>query len=201
MPFVSTTHYSLLAALKHGTSIRSRVDPQSRPPEIAAAWARGDIDAAYVWDPALGQIKTTGGKVVLDSPTVAAGARRPSTPGSCARTLPREPGSRHRLRQGDGRGLMPVPRQSRRLVVPSAEAAKGSPSSPAPSGGRAGAAQGLRLPDARGRGRSEVSSAAARSRRSPTPQPSSRSRARSRRAARLLAIRDLANTSPRRWPK
>ncbi len=61
MPFVSTTHYSLLAALKH-----EGVDPKSveilnlRPPEIAAAWERGDIDAAYVWDPALGQIRTSG---------------------------------------------------------------------------------------------------------------------------------------------
>ncbi|ESW90817.1 MULTISPECIES: taurine ABC transporter substrate-binding protein [unclassified Mesorhizobium] len=72
VPFVSTTHYSLLAALKH-----ENVDPKSveilnlRPPEIAAAFARGDIDAAYVWDPALGQIKTTG-KVELDSSQVAA---------------------------------------------------------------------------------------------------------------------------------
>lgn len=72
VPFVSTTHYSLLAALKH-----EGVDPKSvdilnlRPPEIAAAWQRGDIDAAYVWDPALGQIKTSG-KVVLDSAQVAA---------------------------------------------------------------------------------------------------------------------------------
>ena len=66
VPFVSTTHYSLLAALKH-----EGVDPKSveilnlRPPEIAAAWERGDIDAAYVWDPALGQIKTSG-KVIVD---------------------------------------------------------------------------------------------------------------------------------------
>lgn len=71
VPFVSTTHYSLLAALKH-----EGVDPKSveilnlRPPEIAATWQRGDIDAAYVWDPALGQIKTSG-KVVLDSAKVA----------------------------------------------------------------------------------------------------------------------------------
>ncbi|MGC4025549.1 MAG: taurine ABC transporter substrate-binding protein [Mesorhizobium sp.] len=71
VPFVSTTHYSLLAALQH-----EGVDPKSveilnlRPPEIAAAWERGDIDAAYVWDPALGQIKTSG-KVVLDSAKVA----------------------------------------------------------------------------------------------------------------------------------
>jgi len=72
VPFVSTTHYSLLAALKH-----EGVDPKSvnilnlRPPEIAAAWERGDIDAAYVWDPALGQIRTSG-EVIVDSAKVAA---------------------------------------------------------------------------------------------------------------------------------
>lgn len=71
VPFVSTTHYSLLAALKH-----EGVDPKSveilnlRPPEIAAAWERGDIDAAYVWDPALGQIRTSG-EVIVDSAKVA----------------------------------------------------------------------------------------------------------------------------------
>ena len=57
-PFVSTAHYSLLTALKHWN-----VDPKSveilnlRPPEIAAAWERGDIDGAYVWDPVLAQLK------------------------------------------------------------------------------------------------------------------------------------------------
>ena len=71
VPFVSTTHYSLLAALKH-----EGVDPTTveilnlRPPEIAAAWERGDIDAAYVWDPALGQIRTSG-EVIVDSAKVA----------------------------------------------------------------------------------------------------------------------------------
>lgn len=71
VPFVSTTHYSLLAALKH-----EGVDPKTveilnlRPPEIAAAWERGDIDAAYVWDPALGQIRTSG-EVIVDSAKVA----------------------------------------------------------------------------------------------------------------------------------
>ncbi|SHF11669.1 taurine transport system substrate-binding protein [Kaistia soli DSM 19436] len=70
VPFVSTTHYSLLAALKHWD-----IDPKSveilnlRPPEIAAAWQRGDIDAAYVWDPALGKIKENG-KVLTDSAEV-----------------------------------------------------------------------------------------------------------------------------------
>lgn len=71
VPFVSTTHYSLLAALKHeGVDTKSVEILNLRPPEIAAAFERGDIDAAYVWDPALGQIKTKG-KVILDSATVA----------------------------------------------------------------------------------------------------------------------------------
>lgn len=71
-PFVSTAHYSLLTALKHWN-----VDPASleilnlRPQEIAAAWERGDIDGAYVWDPVLTQIKTTGGNVLADSADVA----------------------------------------------------------------------------------------------------------------------------------
>ncbi|WP_317203892.1 taurine ABC transporter substrate-binding protein [Janthinobacterium sp.] len=71
VPFVSTTHYSLLAALKHW-----QIDPKSvrilnlRPTEIAAAWQRGDIDAAYVWDPALGKAKESG-KVLTDSAEVA----------------------------------------------------------------------------------------------------------------------------------
>ena len=61
VPFVSTTHYSLLAALKHWG-----IDPKKvqilnlRPTEITAAWLRGDIDAAYVWDPALGKVKESG---------------------------------------------------------------------------------------------------------------------------------------------
>jgi hypothetical protein len=31
-----------------------------RPPEIAAAWERGDIDAAFIWDPVLSKIKDNG---------------------------------------------------------------------------------------------------------------------------------------------
>ncbi|WP_234188008.1 taurine ABC transporter substrate-binding protein [Shinella sp. NM-101] len=70
-PFVSTAHYSLLTALKHWN-----VDPKSveilnlRPPEIAAAWERGDIDGAYVWDPVLAELKKSG-KVLATSADVA----------------------------------------------------------------------------------------------------------------------------------
>ncbi|MFT3663762.1 taurine ABC transporter substrate-binding protein [Piscinibacter sp.] len=71
VPFVSTTHYSLLAALRHWGVDAKKVDIVNlRPTEIAAAWQRGDIDAAYVWDPALGQIKASG-KVLTDSAQVA----------------------------------------------------------------------------------------------------------------------------------
>ncbi|MQB42096.1 taurine ABC transporter substrate-binding protein [Rhizobium sp. ICMP 5592] len=70
-PFVSTSHYSLLTALKHWN-----IDPKTvqilnlRPPEIAAAWERGDLDGAYVWDPVLSQIKKNG-KILATSGDVA----------------------------------------------------------------------------------------------------------------------------------
>lgn len=71
VPYVSTTHYSLLAALKHWNIDASRVQVLNlRPSEITAAWQRGDIDAAYVWDPALGKIKPSG-KVLTSSDQVA----------------------------------------------------------------------------------------------------------------------------------
>ena len=45
-PFVSTSHYQLLAGLKEaGVPARDVNIVNLRPPEIAAAWERGDIDA------------------------------------------------------------------------------------------------------------------------------------------------------------
>jgi taurine transport system substrate-binding protein len=71
VPFVSTTHYSLLAALRHWKIDARQVNVLNlRPTEIAAAWQRGDIDGAYVWDPALGQIKASG-TVLTSSAEVA----------------------------------------------------------------------------------------------------------------------------------
>ncbi len=71
-PFVSTAHYSLLTALEHWGIPASEVSLLNlRPQEIAAAWERGDIDGAYIWDPVLNQIKTTGGTVLADSADVA----------------------------------------------------------------------------------------------------------------------------------
>jgi taurine transport system substrate-binding protein len=71
VPFVSTTHYSLLAALKHWNIDAGKLKVINlKAAEIPAAWARGDIDGAYVWDPALGAVKPTG-HVLVSSKTVA----------------------------------------------------------------------------------------------------------------------------------
>ena len=71
VPFVSTAHYSLLSALKHWDIAERQVKIVNlRPPEISAAWQRGDIDAAYVWEPALSQVSATG-HVLTDSKQVA----------------------------------------------------------------------------------------------------------------------------------
>ena len=71
VPFVSTGHYSLLAALKHWNIDPSKVTVLNlAPPAIIAAWKRGDIDATYVWDPALGVAKENG-KVLITSGELA----------------------------------------------------------------------------------------------------------------------------------
>lgn len=67
VPFAATTHYHTLFALEH-----FKVDPASveiinmQPNQIAAAWLRRQIDAAFVWNPALGRIQQTG-KVLITS--------------------------------------------------------------------------------------------------------------------------------------
>jgi taurine transport system substrate-binding protein len=64
-PFVSTSHFQLLYAM-HRAGLKA-TDAQvlnMRLPEIAAAWSRGDIDATFIWDPVLSDVKKTG-KVLL----------------------------------------------------------------------------------------------------------------------------------------
>ncbi|MBA3598136.1 MAG: taurine ABC transporter substrate-binding protein [Methylibium sp.] len=60
-PFVSTAHYQLMAAMKlAGVDARKVTVMNMRPPEVAAAWERGDIDATFIWDPVLSRIKDSG---------------------------------------------------------------------------------------------------------------------------------------------
>ena len=66
-PFVSTSHFHLLYAMElAGLKPNDAQVLNMRPPEIAAAWARGDIDAAFIWDPALATTKKNG-KVLVTS--------------------------------------------------------------------------------------------------------------------------------------
>lgn len=70
VPFISTTHYSLLAALKHWGISPSQVQLVNlQPPAIIAAWQRGDIDGAYVWAPAVNALEKEG-RVLTDSAEV-----------------------------------------------------------------------------------------------------------------------------------
>ncbi|MFJ4868957.1 ABC transporter substrate-binding protein [Streptomyces sp. NPDC088757] len=73
-PFASTSHYSLLAALKAAGLSPSDVrliDLQPQP--ILAAWQRGDIDAAYVWLPTLDELRKTGTQLTSSKEIGAAG--------------------------------------------------------------------------------------------------------------------------------
>lgn len=68
---VSTDHYQLLAVLKQEGISETEAQVIAIPqPEIVAAWKRGDIDGAFVWDPALTELKKDG-KVLLTSGQVA----------------------------------------------------------------------------------------------------------------------------------
>ena len=67
VPFASTTHFHLLFALEQfGIGPKELTVRNMQPPDIVQAWRDGDIDAAFVWDPALGEIKRTG-KVLITS--------------------------------------------------------------------------------------------------------------------------------------
>ncbi len=67
VPFISTAHFHTLFALEQfdiGTDEIEILNLQ--PPQITAAWDRGELDAAFVWNPALGHIKKTG-RVLITS--------------------------------------------------------------------------------------------------------------------------------------
>lgn len=67
-PFGSTTHYLLLQALAD-----EGIDPASmkildlRPNDIAVAWSRGDVDAAWFWEPNLDKTVKDGGNIFMTS--------------------------------------------------------------------------------------------------------------------------------------
>ncbi|THJ33188.1 taurine ABC transporter substrate-binding protein [Lampropedia aestuarii] len=71
LPFASTTHFHLLVALeKAGIKANEVQILNLRPPEALAAWQRGDIDATFIWNPVLQQVKQSG-TVLLTSGQIA----------------------------------------------------------------------------------------------------------------------------------
>lgn len=69
-PFASTAHYILLNALKEA-GIQDQVQLlDMKTPEIVAAWQRGDIQAAYTWQPSLGKLLEDG-KMLVSSKEMA----------------------------------------------------------------------------------------------------------------------------------
>ncbi len=65
--FVSTAHYVLLNVLKEA-GIDDQVQLLNmRTSELSAAWLRGDIDAAYTWQPTLGTLLDNDGFVLVSS--------------------------------------------------------------------------------------------------------------------------------------
>lgn len=69
-PFSSTSHYSLLKALEDAGIEKEVTLLDMETAEIVAAWERGDIDAAYTWDPTLSKLKQNG-NVLTDSKQLA----------------------------------------------------------------------------------------------------------------------------------
>lgn len=71
-PFGSTTHYLLIKALKDANVDLSKVKIMDMAPgEALAPFIRGDIDAAYIWEPSLGLVVQNGGKILLTSEDMA----------------------------------------------------------------------------------------------------------------------------------
>lgn len=66
-PFGTTSHYALLNTLQlAGLSTDDVKVVDMGGQDIVAAWSRDDIDAAYIWSPALDQSVADGGKIIAN---------------------------------------------------------------------------------------------------------------------------------------
>lgn len=75
VPYGSTAHFSLLQALQDA-GLESGKDIKLinlEPEKMVAAWQGGQIDAAWVWDPVLTELKKTGHVVLSSADTAALG--------------------------------------------------------------------------------------------------------------------------------
>lgn len=71
-PFGSTSHYLLIKALRDAGADLNKIKIMDMAPgEALAPFIRGDIDAAYIWEPSLGLVVQNGGKILLTSEEMA----------------------------------------------------------------------------------------------------------------------------------
>ena len=71
-PFASTAHFSLQNAMSlNGVNPADVELYDMQPDDIYAAWVRGDIDAAYVWDPVLSKLFAEDGVSITNSAELA----------------------------------------------------------------------------------------------------------------------------------
>lgn len=75
VPFASTAHYSLLAALERAGMSTADVELVNLSPDaMLAAWERAEIDAAWVWAPTLPELLETGELVLSAAETAEEGS-------------------------------------------------------------------------------------------------------------------------------
>lgn len=73
VPFGSTTHFSLLSALKQESIEAADVQIlDMQPQDMLAAWQRGDIDGGFVWQPTLAKMVDADGTVLVTAKELAA---------------------------------------------------------------------------------------------------------------------------------
>ncbi|MCI1965180.1 MAG: aliphatic sulfonate ABC transporter substrate-binding protein [Oscillospiraceae bacterium] len=72
--FTTTAHYSLLKALqKNGISEKDVTLLDMQMPDLYAAWQRGNIDAAYAWEPTLSKLLKDGTSLLSSEDLAASG--------------------------------------------------------------------------------------------------------------------------------
>jgi taurine transport system substrate-binding protein len=72
VPFGSTTHFSLLSALKQeGIESTDVQILDMQPQDMLAAWQRGDIDGGFVWHPTLSKMMEADGNVLVTAKQLA----------------------------------------------------------------------------------------------------------------------------------
>jgi taurine transport system substrate-binding protein len=73
-PFATTTHYSLLKALEENDMSENDITLfDMQMPDLYAAWQRGDIDAAYAWEPTLSKLLEDGTSILSSKDMAAKG--------------------------------------------------------------------------------------------------------------------------------